>query len=157
MVHPLQGRSLSFAQSGVHMSRRNNYLQDNSLLLGFFSSVHVWSSAVNAPTPDCTRNFAGRQLCRSRQVGTRNFSAAAFQASSPILPKQVDVWAVGVMLYQMLFGRRPFGEGCSQEEILRDEVMLKARQVIFPAKPAISAECKDFITRCARKARRPWC
>ena len=77
--------------------------------------------------------------------------------SSPVLPKQVDVWAVGVMLYQMLFGRRPFGEGCSQEEILRDEVMLKARQVTFQAKPAISAECKDFITRCANKARRPWC
>ena len=61
---------------------------------------------------------------------------------------QVDVWAVGVMLYQMLFGRRPFGEGCSQEEILRNEVMLKAHSVAFPAKPAISAECKDFITRC---------
>lgn len=60
---------------------------------------------------------------------------------------QVDVWAVGVMLYQMLFGRRPFGEGCSQEEILRNEVMLKARSVAFPSKPAISAECKDFITR----------
>ena len=64
---------------------------------------------------------------------------------------------MGVMLYQMLFGRRPFGEGCSQEEILRDEVMLKARHVTFPAKPAISAECKDFITRCADRARRPWC
>ena len=60
---------------------------------------------------------------------------------------QVDVWAVGVMLFQMLFGRRPFGEGCSQEEILRNEVMLKAKSVTFPAKPAISAECKDFITR----------
>ncbi len=54
---------------------------------------------------------------------------------------------MGVMLFQMLFGRRPFGEGCSQEEILRNEVMLKAKSVTFPAKPAISAECKDFITR----------
>ena len=60
---------------------------------------------------------------------------------------QVDVWAVGVILYQMLYGRRPFGEGCSQEEILRDEIMLKARQVTFPSKPAISAECKAFISR----------
>ena len=62
---------------------------------------------------------------------------------------QVDVWAVGGMLFQMLYGRRPFGEGCSQEEILREEVMLKAKAVAFPAKPAVSAECKDFITRCA--------
>jgi tousled-like kinase len=60
---------------------------------------------------------------------------------------QVDVWAVGVMLYQMLFGRRPFGEGCSQEEILRNDIMLNARQVAFPSKPAVSAEAKDFICK----------
>ena len=57
--------------------------------------------------------------------------------------------AVGVMLFQMLYGRRPFGEGCSQEEILREEVMLKAKAVAFPAKPAVSTEAKEFIGRCA--------
>ena len=60
---------------------------------------------------------------------------------------QVDVWSAGVMLYQMLYGKRPFGEGCSQEKILRDEVMLNARSVAFPAKPSVSAECKDFISK----------
>ena len=47
----------------------------------------------------------------------------------------------------MLYGKRPFGEGLSQERILREDVMLNARQVAFPAKPAVSQECKDFITR----------
>ena len=70
-----------------------------------------------------------------------------------LLGAQVDVWAVGVMLFQMLYGRRPFGEGLSQEEIMREQVMLKARQVAFPARPAVSAECKDFITRCAAAGR----
>ena len=51
------------------------------------------------------------------------------------------------MLYQMLFGKRPFGEGCTQEKILRDEVMLNARAVTFPSKPSLSAEGRDFITR----------
>ena len=60
---------------------------------------------------------------------------------------------MGVMLFQMLYGRRPFGEGLSQEEIMREQVMLKARQVAFPARPAVSAECKDFITRCAAAGR----
>lgn len=51
------------------------------------------------------------------------------------------------MLYQMLFGKRPFGEGCTQEKILRDEVMLNAKTVAFPPKPSLSAEGKEFITR----------
>ena len=67
----------------------------------------------------------------------------------PTISSKVDVWSLGVMLFQMLYGRRPFGEGCSQEQVLREEVMLKARQVTFPAKPAVSAEGKDFIQGCA--------
>lgn len=62
---------------------------------------------------------------------------------------QVDVWSVGVVLYQMLYGRRPFGEGCSQEKILRDEIMLHAKEVSFPSKPAVSAEGKDFMLKYA--------
>ncbi|KAL6769882.1 hypothetical protein ACKKBG_A32735 [Auxenochlorella protothecoides x Auxenochlorella symbiontica] len=67
---------------------------------------------------------------------------------TPLISNKVDVWSVGVILYQMLLGRRPFGHDQSQEQILRNEVMLNAREVKFPTKPAISQECKDFIRSC---------
>jgi len=68
--------------------------------------------------------------------------------ATPMISNKVDVWSVGVILYQMLYGKRPFGHGQSQEQILRNEVMLNAREVAFPAKPSVSADCKDFIRKC---------
>ena len=44
-----------------------------------------------------------------------------------------------------------------QEKILREEVIVNARAVEFPAKPAVSEEAKDFIRRCLsyRQDQRP--
>jgi tousled-like kinase len=32
--------------------------------------------------------------------------------------------------------------------IVRDQTILNAREVIFPAKPSVSDGCKDFIRKC---------
>jgi tousled-like kinase len=71
----------------------------------------------------------------------------------PRISSKVDTWSCGVILYQMLFGRRPFGHDQSQEQILHSGTILNARGVEFPpAGPKVSAEGKAFIQRClARK------
>ncbi|KAB1203797.1 Serine/threonine-protein kinase TOUSLED [Morella rubra] len=52
----------------------------------------------------------------------------------------VDVWSAGILFYQMLFGKRPFGHDQTQERILREDTIIKARKVEFPSRPAVSNE-----------------
>ncbi|XP_054797300.1 serine/threonine-protein kinase TOUSLED isoform X2 [Prosopis cineraria] len=76
---------------------------------------------------------------------------------TPLISSKVDVWSAGVLFYQMLFGRRPFGHDQTQERILREDTIIKARKVEFPSRPTVSTEAKDFIRRCLtyNQAERP--
>jgi len=64
------------------------------------------------------------------------------------ISNKVDVWSIGVILYQMLFGKRPFGDGQSQDKVLSNNIMLNAREVRFPSEPKVSSECKELIRQC---------
>jgi len=64
------------------------------------------------------------------------------------ISNKVDVWSIGVIYFQMLFGRRPFGDGQSQDHILRNQTMLQATEVHFPSKPSMTEEGKAFIRDC---------
>lgn len=64
------------------------------------------------------------------------------------ISNKVDVWSIGVIYYQMLFGKRPFGDGMSQDRVLSDNTMLNAREVRFPTSMKVSPEAKQFIQQC---------
>jgi len=73
-----------------------------------------------------------------------------FQMGSAVrISNKVDVWSMGVILFQTLYGRRPFGEGQTQEQMLQHNTIAQAQAgVQFPPKPNVSTEAKAFMRRC---------
>jgi tousled-like kinase len=58
------------------------------------------------------------------------------------------VWSVGVIFYQLLYGRRPFGDDMTQQQVVSKGIMLNARLDKFPDTPKVSSETQDFIRAC---------
>ena len=80
----------------------------------------------------------------------------------PIIDNRVDVWSIGVIFYQCIYGKKvslltrevkltpfkPFGHNQSQQQILENKTIVNATEVNFPPKPSLSQDAKDFIRSC---------
>lgn len=70
--------------------------------------------------------------------------------STPTISPKVDVWSFGIIFYQLLFGKRPFGDSMFPSKELIDTIV-HSNQVEFPNKPVISDAAKNLISDCLSK------
>eukprot|EP01125_Pyxidicula_operculata_P012921 TRINITY_DN4254_c0_g1_i2.p1 TRINITY_DN4254_c0_g1~~TRINITY_DN4254_c0_g1_i2.p1 ORF type:complete len:443 (+),score=84.12 TRINITY_DN4254_c0_g1_i2:988-2316(+) len=68
--------------------------------------------------------------------------------SPPKITPKVDVWSVGVILFQMLYGKKPFGNDMTQQLLLSRNIISPTITVEFPTTPKIPQDAKDFISMC---------
>ena len=70
----------------------------------------------------------------SQGVGTYWYlPPECFEENSKIdISSKVDIWSIGVILFEMIYKKKPFGQNFSQDKLLKDRVMINARKVEFP-------------------------
>ena len=79
--------------------------------------------------------------------------------SGPMISSKVDIFSAGVILYQMLTGKKPFGHGQSPAALLHSSIMKRAngRLLEWPINCGVSEVTREFVQRClsARPEDRP--
>jgi len=58
---------------------------------------------------------------------------------------KADLWSIGVILYEALFGKAPFSSGTLEELIPK---IKEDTPVVIPRTRKLSSECRDLLSRC---------
>ena len=92
----------------------------------------------------------------SDHAGTKVFEAPEVSSTSSFKPKPLDIWALGVSIYVMVFGTAPFGRVGNSAVEFDQELREKAPVFDFEDKP-VSDELKTLLAAmlCKDPSQRP--
>ena len=85
---------------------------------------------------------------RKSTLGSLNYLSPE-QIGSRFYNKKVDIWSIGVVTYELLFGISPF-----EDEIvysLKNNIHNPILELVFPAEIPVSNEAKSFLVKTLEK------
>lgn len=90
----------------------------------------------------CSSN--DRELPSSTFCGSLGYCAPEILKRTPYNPCKTDIWSLGVVLYKMVIGGMPFGEGNDLGSVRRI-ALAQTRILEFPPYPQVTGSCRDLI------------
>lgn len=60
------------------------------------------------------------------------------QSSKSMIDQKVDIWSVGVIFYELIYGIKPFAHNISQETILKKNLIVNSKNLEFPSDSKIN-------------------
>lgn len=125
--------------------------------LGFSSTKSFASSFLGTPTnlPPEFLQMIKVEKDETKQENKRRLAGNAFLEGEIVYDKNIDVWASGICLYQMVFGEHPYqielsGEFEADIENLKQKTFAE-KDIFANKKVAISADLKFVLSKMLEK------
>ncbi|XP_053319599.1 serine/threonine-protein kinase ULK3 [Spea bombifrons] len=116
-------------------------LKPQNILLNSLDRPHLKLSdfgfAQHMSSQDETQDLRGSPLYMAPEmICSRHYDA------------RVDLWSVGVILYEALFGKAPFASKSFSE---LEEKIRSGRTIEIPTRPRVSPKCRDLLQRLLKR------
>ena len=123
---------------------------DNILLTGGAAVVADFGVAKALVSARTTETAPGATLTRiGMSLGTPAYMAPEQAVADPGADQRVDIYAFGIMAFEMLCGRTPFAGGTVSE--IMSAHLTKPPEPLSSARPGVSAALHALVMRCLEK------
>jgi len=124
---------------------------DHAMVADFGIAKAVFASRTPEATGEATSATASRRLTQlGSAVGTPAYMAPEQAARGERLDHRADLYAWGVVAYELLAGRHPFGDGRSPDELAAAHARETPRPLAEVA-PAVPVALAEIVMRCLAK------